>query len=43
MNAIVPNNDMTNKIIELLNKFPNIDINAMGFTSNWLEEDIWKI
>lgn len=42
MNAIVPNNDMTNKIIELLNKFPNIDINAMGFTSNWLEEDLWK-
>lgn len=42
MNAIVPNNDMTVKLLELLQEYPNIDIHAMGFSTNWQEEDLWK-
>ena len=43
LNCISPNNDLTNKIIDLLNKFPNMDIKAMGFPTNWLEEELWQI
>lgn len=42
MNVIVPNNDMTVKLLELLQKYPNIDIHAMGFSANWQDEDLWK-
>ena len=43
LNCISPNNDLTNKIIDILNKFPNMDIKAMGFPTNWLEEELWQI
>jgi abortive infection bacteriophage resistance protein len=42
MNTIVPNNDMTIKLSELLQKYPSIDIKAMGFSSNWIDEDLWR-
>lgn len=42
LNIISPNNDMTDKIKVLLKEYPNIDINAMGFTSGWSNEPLWK-
>ena len=32
-----------NKIRVLLNKYPNIDLNAMGFPNDWEELELWKI
>ena len=42
INIIVPNNDMTNKLRDLLIEYPEIDIRAMGFPQNWQDEDLWK-
>ena len=42
INIIVPNNDMTNKLSDLLIEYPEIDIRAMGFPQNWQDEDLWK-
>lgn len=43
LNCISPCNELTSKIIDLLNKFPNIDIKAMGFPNNWQKEELWQI
>lgn len=40
--SVSPNNTFKDKMHELLEKYPNIDINAMGFTANWENEPIWK-
>lgn len=42
INIIVPNNDMTSKLRDLLIEYPEIDIRAMGFPQNWQNEDLWK-
>ena len=42
INIIVPNNDMTNKLRNLLIEYPEIDIRAMGFPQNWQNEDVWR-
>lgn len=34
--------DFKNKIKQLLQKYPNIDKQAMGFINDWEELDIWK-
>ena len=42
LNVISPNNDMRTKIDALLNAFPSIDINAMGFPRSWENEPLWQ-
>ena len=42
LNIISPQNDMRDKITKLLSDFPNIDPNAMGFTSGWQNEPLWQ-
>jgi len=34
--------DFKNKLKTLLNKYPDIDKNAMGFIENWKDLEIWK-
>lgn len=34
--------DFKNKIKQLLQKYPNIDIQAMGFSQNWENIEIWR-
>ncbi len=40
--SISPNNNFKVKLVELLNEFPSIDIKAMGFQDEWLQEPLWK-
>lgn len=42
LNIISPNNDMKAKIDALLNDYPSIDINAMGFPRGWENEPLWQ-
>lgn len=42
MNTINPNHTIPLKIKALLEKYPNIDISAMGFSINWEEEPLWS-
>jgi abortive infection bacteriophage resistance protein len=37
-----PYNRFKAKLCELINQYPEVDIQHMGFTSNWLETDLWK-
>lgn len=36
------NNDFVNKSKQLLQKYPNIDVTAMGFPKDWEMEPLWK-
>ncbi|MBO5718853.1 MAG: Abi family protein [Bacteroidales bacterium] len=42
VNVISPTNDMRYQLEALLNSFPNVDINAMGFPNNWGGEPLWN-
>ncbi|MBR5350065.1 MAG: Abi family protein [Prevotella sp.] len=42
LNIISPQNDMTDKLKKLLTTFPEVDIAAMGFPSDWLKEPLWN-
>lgn len=42
INIIHPINDFTNKLSELLKKYPSVDPNALGMKPNWKEEKLWK-
>jgi abortive infection bacteriophage resistance protein len=42
LNIIIPNNDMTSKLIWLFIDYPNIDKAAMGFPCNWEMEPLWR-
>ena len=41
LNIISPQNDMTNKLKNLLASFPEIDTAAMGFPKGWENEPVW--
>ena len=41
LNVIHPQNDFTNRIINLLNQYPNIDPKALGLKQNWDNEPLW--
>jgi abortive infection bacteriophage resistance protein len=41
LNIISPQNDMTNKLKNLLASFPEIDTTAMGFPKGWGNEPVW--
>lgn len=40
--TVSPNNTFKDKLKVLLAAYPNIDVRAMGFPTNWEDEDIWK-
>ncbi len=42
LNIISPNNDFSQKLDELLGRFPEIDISAMGFPKEWRQEPLWR-
>ena len=42
LNIISPENDMFEKLQDLLGRFPEIDVRAMGFTEGWKEEGVWN-
>jgi abortive infection bacteriophage resistance protein len=42
LNIIDPQNNLTLQLKSLLGKYPNIDLNALGFKVNWENEPLWK-
>ena len=42
LNTIINNSNMTDRIIDLLNQYKNIDIKALGIKPNWQNEPLWK-
>ncbi len=42
LDRVSPQNDMCDKLINLFDKFPQIDLHAMGFPSNWQDEPLWQ-
>jgi abortive infection bacteriophage resistance protein len=42
LNIISPGNNFTNKLNQLLTKYPNIDPNALGLKLNWQNEPLWQ-
>ena len=42
LDVISPANDFTEKLLRLLDMFPEIDLRVMGFTPFWLEEPLWN-
>ncbi|WP_248723095.1 Abi family protein [Seonamhaeicola sp. ML3] len=42
LNTIQPNNRFTTRLNELIEKYPNVDPNALGMKPNWLNEPLWK-
>ena len=42
LDIISPNNDMFDKINNLLGMFPEIDLAALGFPIGWQNEPLWK-
>ena len=41
LNVISPNNDMSQKLMNLLADFPLVDVAAMGFPAGWEQEPLW--
>jgi hypothetical protein len=42
LNIIAPENSFTIKLATLLEKYPSVDINALGIKPNWKDEPLWK-
>ena len=42
VDVIYPQNTLKKNLIELLQSYPMIDINVMGFPKNWEEEPLWR-
>lgn len=40
--SVSPNNSFNEKISDLLESFPSVDIVAMGFYKNWKNEKLWE-
>ena len=32
----------TTRLAELLRKYPSVDLNALGFPADWLQEPLWQ-
>ncbi|MBU3675657.1 MAG: Abi family protein [Chitinophagaceae bacterium] len=41
VNIIVPENSFSNKLHDLLLKYPSVDPNALGMKHNWTNEPLW--
>lgn len=42
LDVISPQNDMLDKLLQLLSDYPSIDVNAMGFPKGWQQEPLWR-
>ena len=42
LHIVNPNNTFTSKVEDLLAKYPNDDIHAMGFPPDWKNEPLWQ-
>ena len=42
IDIIRPDNDFKQNLLVLLEKYPMIDTQAMGFVDNWLEQPLWE-
>jgi len=42
LNIIQPNNSFSKDLKNLMDKYPNIDHNALGLKENWRNEPLWK-
>lgn len=42
LQAVNPQNTFATRFKSLLTKYPNVDIAALGFPSNWNEEPLWQ-
>jgi len=42
LKTVNPNSNYSNKILSLLEKYPQIDVKNMGFSNNWDKEKLWK-
>jgi len=42
VNMIVPGNSFSQKLQDLLSRYPSVDPNALGMTPNWANEPLWK-
>ena len=42
LQTVNPNNSFRSKLKSLLNKYPNVDIAAMGFPPGWESEPLWN-
>lgn len=43
LDVISPGHHVALKLEELFKKYPNVDLNALGFPANWLAEPLWKV
>lgn len=43
IDSISPDNDMLEHLQSLMALYPMVDISAMGFPKNWLEEPLWHV
>lgn len=42
LHTINPTNTFSTRFKDLLKKYPNVDVKAMGFPNNWENETLWK-
>jgi len=42
LDIISPNNELSTKLVDLFNHFPEVDLAAMGFPASWREEPLWR-
>lgn len=42
LNTVNPKHSFKDKIKALLEKYPNVDVKAMGAPEGWLKQDLWK-
>lgn len=42
LNTIIPKNDFSTKLSNLLEEYPSVDPNALGMKPNWQNEPLWK-
>jgi abortive infection bacteriophage resistance protein len=43
LNTVNPKHTFREKFDRLLRKYPNIDVRAMGFSTGWCNEPLWKL
>lgn len=41
LDCIYPHNTFKTELKDLLNTYPNVDVDAMGFPEDWQSEPIW--
>ena len=42
LNTVNPKSTFTQKFAQILKKYPNVDVRAMGFPNKWESEPLWK-